>query len=104
MNAEISNSEKYYAAASLIEGYTDTRPTAQTISRLCKTGRLKARKVLGQWMCRKQDFYDYLESETTLAIEAPKRAATVQPKQRSESKRQSSIAAANASLEKDGVK
>jgi hypothetical protein len=103
MCVEIEVDEKLYPAASLIEGFTGTCPSDQTISRLCKTGKLNGRKVLGKWMCRKQDFHDYVNASTSRAIEAPKR--DLKPnKTRSEAKRARDLAAATAELEADGIK
>ena len=57
-----------------------------TISRLCKTEKLNAKKVMGKWMCRKQDFHDTSQAyiskrlaeetvetveRTTITIKAP---------------------------------
>ena len=103
MRVEIETDEKFYLAAELIEGFTSISPSAQTISRICKSGRLKAHKVMGKWMCRKQDFFDYIESSTAQALEAPVRELRGINKTRSEAKRQRDIAAAEASLEADGV-
>jgi len=102
MCVEIEVDEKLYPAADLVEGFTDIRPSDQTISRLCKTKKLKAKKVMGKWMCRKQDFHDYVNASTSQAIEAPKRDLKAN-KTRSEAKRVRDLAAATAFVEGNGV-
>lgn len=103
MSVEISNDEKLHRVAGLIESFTSISPSDQTVSRLCKSGQIKAVKVLGQWMCRKQDFLDYSDASTSRAIEAPKRDLKG-AKTRSAAKRKRDIEAAEALLEADGVK
>ena len=82
---------------------TGQRPAIQTCCRLIKARQLNAKKILGKWMCTRQDILDYVERETEAAMEGrlPKQIAQ---KTRSEAKRQRDIAAAEAVLEADGVR
>ena len=94
--------EKMYPVSVAFEMLIGAKPASQTISRLVKTGHLRAFKVLGEWHCRIQDVVDHMEANTTrhLAMERPKAGV----KTRSEAKRARDIAVANATLEQSGVK
>ena len=91
--------EKMYPVSVAFEMLIGAKPASQTISRLVKTGHLRAFKVLGEWHCRIQDVVDHMENNTTrhLAMDRPKTAT----KQRSEAKRQRDIATAMADLDTD---
>ena len=95
--------EKMYPVSIAFEMLIGAKPASQTISRLVKTGHLRAFKVLGEWHCRLKDVVDHMEANTTrhLAMERSPKAGA---KTRSEAKRARDIAVANATLEEAGVK
>lgn len=96
--------EKMYPVSVAFELLIGAKPASQTISRLVKTGHLRAFKILGQWHCRISDVVEHMENNTTRHLSAPKRTTTgLASKTRSEAKRQRDIAAANAELEAAGI-
>lgn len=95
--------QKMYPVSVAFEMLIGAKPASQTISRLVKTGHLRAFKVLGEWHCRVQDVVDHIEANTTrhLAMERSPKAGA---KTRSEAKRQRDIEAAKKELEQSGIK
>ena len=84
------------------DSVTGQRPAIQTACRLIKARQLNAKKILGRWMCTREDVMAYIERETEAAMEGrlPKQVAA---KTRSAAKRARDIAAAEALLEADGI-
>ncbi|MCF7960762.1 MAG: hypothetical protein K9M08_08460 [Pirellula sp.] len=97
----VATEERMYPVSKAFEMLIGAKPAPQTISRLVKTGQIRASKVLGEWHCTIQDIRDHMEANTTRTLSAEKRAPTGQAKTRSEAKRQRDIEAAMASLETD---
>ena len=95
--------EKMYKVSEAFQMLVGAKPAPQTISRLAKSGQIKAFKVLGEWHCTIQALRDHFEANTARDLSAAKRAPVGQAKARSEAKRQRDIAAANAALEAAGI-
>ena len=77
-------------------------PSANTYGRLAHTGRIRAVKILGQWMCTEEDFLAYLEAEAAASIRRP--AAARPDMRRSENRKAKAQAEAVAYLEANGIK
>ncbi len=96
--------QKMYTVPIAFDLVLGAKPAAQTISRLCRTGELKAYKALGSWHCSLEAVRDYMEKTTERHLAMEKPAIRGSAKTRSEAKRQRDIAVANATLEEAGVK
>ena len=91
---------KYLPVAERFAEATGVTPSPTTVSRLVLTGRLRAVKILGKWVCTEEDFLAYAEAAASLhAPSSPK-----PDMRRSEHKKAKAQAAAIAECEANGVK
>ena len=60
--------KKIRPVAEIFREVTGKAPSSGTVSRLALTGRLKAVKCLGVWMCDDKAVVDYMELETAASM------------------------------------
>ena len=99
---EVPEDEQYHPAASMFQAIANVTPTPPTISKVCSSGELPAKKILGKWMCRKKDFVAYMDAQSQ-SKSAGQPIDGALPAKQPESKGEREHAAAMASLADDGI-
>ena len=98
---------KYGYVCERVGELTGKNPSIQTCCRLIKHGQLNAKKILGKWMCTRQDVLDYIERQTDAALAGrlPRQveASKTFGRMRSENARQRASDAANEQLDAMGI-